>query len=515
MSWFATSEANNQVSDKVDAVADDVAKTGTPADSPAPGASGATGESSSQSKKRCHGGSSSGLTPQGKKPSADDPKGDGSVKRSRAEKNKAKREREKAKKLAAQQARGVVGDSVPNKYKIPKKKPAKAPKEAGSTSSGVPERAGQSGVRPTPQDPSASASISRMVTAAATAIVGQASAGTTYADVAANNQNVELEDLTQEALSNITAGQDAIEPKSKRAKLPQIPIYVHSGTELRNPCDLPDFTAVWKRIQKGTISDKKAGMSFKCNVLGFYHREDRGVILCHDEETVAYITERVSTIRLGQKVFRAWRHGTSGTTLVTVFLHDKRLMPPKDIKEAIVIMNDLLPGEIYSFRVSDAPKSTSRLVKFGVRGETLAKLRELDGRIMVGAMNCRMVIAKTNEASESPDSMAASGSNANGEQALKTVSLSQALPAATGLSGGLALNTATTSHAAAAAPDSMELDIEQVLNPTSLSHAEGSTTTEDNLKMDADIDLQSVGNNSPYLQASVEEEAKLLGEDEY
>ena len=88
MSWFATSEANNQVSDKVDAVADDVAKTGTPADSPAPGASGATGESSSQSKKRCHGGSSSGLTPQGKKSSADDPKGDGSVKRTRAEKTR-------------------------------------------------------------------------------------------------------------------------------------------------------------------------------------------------------------------------------------------------------------------------------------------------------------------------------------------------------------------------------------------------------------------------------------------
>ena len=81
------------------------------------------------------------------------------VKRTKAKKNKTKRKGEKAKKLASQQARGIVGNSVPDKYKILKKKPAKAPKEAGMTSSDVPERAGQSGTGPTPQDQSASASI--------------------------------------------------------------------------------------------------------------------------------------------------------------------------------------------------------------------------------------------------------------------------------------------------------------------------------------------------------------------
>ena len=471
-------------------------KDSTKVDSPAPGTEEATGENV---KKRSRDSTKSGLTPASKKGQNQWTK----AKPSKASKSKERRERKKLAKSKPEsdsQAKGFV-----NKYKIPKIPKNKADTRKASTSTdpraaaSAAPRASASGApgRPAPRVavPTPTATKGAKETGARPK-TGKAKSYASAAKGSSLEKGVEeVGDLSDEAISEIQASSSE-EPANKKGRLTTIPLFIHSGREFRLPMDAIELGEIWSILQREIIMDKKAKRDFVCNIAFFGHREGRGVIACENEQTVAYIKEKIQRLHLNGKLFRAWDKGSSGTTLVTVILHDKGLMSIEDIREAVVVMNELDElGPLHAFRVAPmSQRSTSRIVRFGACGALLDKLRSLDSKLMVGGLTCKMSIKpdKPEKSSNDQDN----DSEPTGSKAADVDAVED---------GGLENNMTSPGQAMeitpCAAPTQQQSPWE-ASKTASPSHAEG---------VPERMDVTSSPNP---MTVSTEEEEKLLNEDE-
>ena len=420
-------------------------------DSPAPGTSKTTGETT---RKRTRDSKShSGITPDAKKQ-----QGAGPESQSNLTKNQRKKAKNKARKAAQRQ---LQNQNFVNKYEVtPEVHPA-TPRDPATTAGRPGKGKGKSQV-PAPK---------------------------TVAELTA--QGLELGDLSEEQIAQIEASSSlGPQGQGKRAKRSTIPLFIHSGRDLRLPMEAVELGRLVLAIQRKAVYDKKAGAEPVCNMASFGHREGRGLISCEDAETVDYIKHALTVIDLEGKTFRAWDRGTSGTTLVTVFLHDKGIMPLGEIQEAMLVMNELEGLEpLHAFKVTPAPnKPSSRTIRFGATGTLLERLKAMEGKINVGGLICKMVIQK-------PQDQA--GQTGSGDL------VPTAAPSTDATTVGSAPKKATTSQAQVAAPVCQIRTTEGAPKKATPSHATD-TESESNMDVDPTIVQQPL---------TEEEEQNLLQED--
>ena len=212
----------------------------------------------------------------------------------------------------------------------------------------------------------------------------------------------EIGDLTLEEENEFSQSQGC----EKGAKY--VPLYVHLGREKRLPITRQDFTDLWKVINDRAMQKLMAGIDLPYSVKFIGEKNGRGIIGCANETSAKFLTNEVSAVTVGKKCFKAWRRGSSGTTLVTVIVKDKNICADKNLNAAIVWSNKLNNlGSLESFRVTKNPENTTRIVRFGAAGKLLERLRELhketNGILKVTYLECSFKISSKSTGDVDPE----------------------------------------------------------------------------------------------------------------
>ena len=134
--------------------------------------------------------------------------------------------------------------------------------------------------------------------------------------------------------------------------------------------------------------------------------------------------------------FKAWRKGTSGTTLVTVVVPEGS-MDADTVLEFLKLHNGL--SSLWQFRLSKTKKPNVRLATFGVAGkdvEILQKMKERKSFIRFGLSECKFTISgkrlETINEESTEDQEATQGAGVDGEASKH----SNESPGAEGAGGG-------------------------------------------------------------------------------